>query len=81
MAVKTTCFKYNLGGGQLAPDLGGPFDTDRGGQLQPGRGGHIDRIFHQNITLEYRLKDRFAESVESSKKAVVDRLRMAVVDS
>jgi len=45
MAVKTTSFKYSLGGGQFAPDLGGQFAPDSGGQLRPDRGGHIERIF------------------------------------
>ena len=45
MAVKTTSFKYSLGGGQFEPDLPGQFDPDLGGQLRPERGGHIERIF------------------------------------
>jgi hypothetical protein len=45
MAIKTTSFKNNLGGGQFEPDLPGQFAPDWGGQLRPERGGHIDRIF------------------------------------
>ena len=52
MAVKTTSFKYSLGGGQFAPDLPGQFAPDWGGQLRPDRGGHIERIFHKTIEFE-----------------------------
>jgi hypothetical protein len=51
MAIKTTSFKNNLGGGQFEPDLPGQFAPDWGGQLRPERGGHIDRIFHTRSSI------------------------------
>ena len=45
MAIKTTSFKYSLGGGQFAPDLPGQFAPDLDGQLRAERGGHYHRIF------------------------------------
>jgi len=45
MAIKTTSFKYSLGGGQFEPDLPGQFAPDWGGQVRPDLGGHIERIF------------------------------------
>jgi hypothetical protein len=57
MAVKTTSFKYSLGGGQFEPDLPGQFAPDLGGQLRPERGGHIERIFHcVHLTLQRKQK-------------------------
>jgi hypothetical protein len=35
MAVKTTSFKYSLGGGQFEPDLPDQFAPDLDGQLRP----------------------------------------------
>jgi len=46
MAVKTTLFKYSVGGGQFGLDLTGQFALDLAGQLQLDLGGHIDWIFH-----------------------------------
>ncbi len=45
MAVKTTLFKYSVGGGQFGLDLTGQFALDLAGQLQLDLGGHIDWIF------------------------------------
>ncbi len=47
MAVKTTLFKYSVGGGQFGLDLTGQFALDLAGQLQLDLGGHIDWIFHR----------------------------------
>jgi hypothetical protein len=49
MAIKTTSFKYSLGGGQFQPDLPGQFAPIWGGQLQPDLPGHIERIFHLTV--------------------------------